>query len=501
MSRSKTLQLALTVSLLLISIVLTACNQRVGNIRTAAADTGKLPVTTRSDEARQEFLQGQDLSDRLLGQESLQHFDKALSLDPEFASAELARANNSATAKDFFDHLKKAVTLDDKASEGEKWLILANEAGANGDTEKQKNYLEKLAAAYPNDERIQFNLGTYYFGQQEIDDAVAHLKKASEIAPNYSPTYNQLGYAYRQKGDYAGAEQAFKKYVELIPNDPNPYDSYAELLLKMGRFEDSQAQYGKALAIDPHFQPSHFGLAGALLYAGKEEEAQAELQKMADQARNDGELRTAYFGMAVIASDDGKYDKALQAMDKEYGVAQKSNDVMSMAADLQAKGNILAEIPRYDEAQRQFDHSFQIVKASSQSQEIKENARLLHEFNLTEIAVWKKDFAAAKAHAEEFRKGAEATKNSVQIKQSHELAGRIALGEKDYATAIAELEQANLQNPRNLFRLSQAYQAKGDAAKAQDYLTKAADFNSLPGLNYAFIRVKARKLAAEKKAS
>ena len=269
MSQSKILHLVLTASLLLISVGLTACNQTSGNVSTAAADSGKLPITTRSDEARQEFLQGQDLSDRLLGQESLQHFDKALSLDPEFASAELARANNSATAKDFFDHLKKAVSLGDKASEGEKLLILANEAGANGDTEKQKNYLEKLAAAYPNDERVQFNLGTYYFGQQELDDAVAHFKKATEIAPNYSPTYNQLGYAYRQQEDFAGAEQAFKKYVELIPNDPNPYDSYAELLLKMGRFQDSQVQYRKALTVDPHFQPSHFGLAAALLYAGQ----------------------------------------------------------------------------------------------------------------------------------------------------------------------------------------------------------------------------------------
>ncbi|HZW95489.1 MAG TPA: tetratricopeptide repeat protein [Candidatus Eremiobacteraceae bacterium] len=501
MSRSKILHLVLTASLLLISVGLTACNQTSGNVSTAAADSGKLPITTRSEEARQEFLQGQDLSDRLLGQESLQHFDKALSLDPEFASAELARANNSATAKDFFDHLKKAVTLDDKTSEGEKLLILANEAGANGDTEKQKNYLEKLAAAYPNDERVQFNLGTYYFGQQELDDAVAHFKKATEIAPNYSPTYNQLGYAYRQQEDFSSAEQAFKKYVELIPNDPNPYDSYAELLLKMGRFEDSQVQYRKALTVDPHFQPSHFGLAAALLYAGKAEDAQGELQKMADKARNDGELRTAYFGMAVMESDAGRFDKALQVMDKEYAVAQKTNDVASMAADLQAEGNILAEIPRYDEAQRRFDRSFQMIQASSLSQEIKDNAKLQHELNLATIAAGQKDFAAAKAHAEDFRKGAEATKNSVQIRQSHGLAGRIALGEKDYATAIAELEQANLQNPDNLYRLSQAYQAKGDAAKAQDYLTKAANFNCVPALNYAFVRVKARKLAAEKKAS
>src|SRR5262249_21372983 len=145
------------------------------------------------------------------------------------------------------------------------------------------------------------------------DQAVEHYKKATQIAPQYSPAYNVLGYAYRQQGNYADAEQAFKKYIELIPNDPNPYDSYAELLLKMGRFDDSLTQYRKALSIDPHFVPSHFGISADLMYQNKHDEATSELQKMADQARNDGEMRTAYFGMAVVASDAGKFEKALQA--------------------------------------------------------------------------------------------------------------------------------------------------------------------------------------------
>ena len=499
MAGRKFLQLVLVGSLMVGLAVTVACNQSGGNVRAAAAtDSGKLPITTRSDDARQEFLQGRDLSERLLGQESLQHFDKALSIDPEFASAELARANNSPTTKEFFEHLKKAVALADKASDGEKLLILANEAGSNGDTVKQKDDLEKLVAAYPNDERVQFALGTYYFGQQELEEAVAHYKKATEIAPNFSPTYNILGYAYRQQGDFNGAEQAFKKYVDLIPNDPNPYDSYAELLLKMGRFEDSQAQYRKALSVDPHFQPSHFGLSAALLYSGKADDAQAELQKMADQARNDGELRTAYFGMAVVASDGGKFDKALQAMEKEYAVAQKINDVASMAADLQAEGNILSAKMDYAGAQQRFDRSFEMIQKSELTPEIKDNAKLLHEFNLALVAIGKQDFTAAKSEAAEFSKGAEASKNGVQMKQAHELAGRIALGEKDYASAIAELEQANLQDPRNLLRLSDAYAAKGDTAKAQNDLAKAAEWNSLPALPYAFIRVKAQKMAGKK---
>jgi tetratricopeptide (TPR) repeat protein len=475
-----------------------ACSKSGHEASVAASSTaGKLPVTTRSEEARKEFLEGRALAEKLLAQDSLQHFDKAIALDPDFAAAELARANVSPTAKEFFAHLNKAVSLANKASEGERLLILANQAGANGQTAKQKEYLEQLVAAYPNDERAHFALGGFYFGQQDLDQAVEQYKKATELAPSYSPAYNILGYTYRQQGDYTNAEGAFKKYIELIPNDPNPYDSYAELLLKMGKFDDSIAQYRKALSVDPHFAASRIGISADLTYIGKSGEAEAELQKMAEQARNDGELRAALFNMAVVAADGGKYDKAVQQIEKQYAVAEKKNDVAAMAGDLQAKANILLEAQKYSEAKKAFDRSLELIQSSDLSQEIKNNALLGHHFNMTMVAVGKKDYATAKAEAEEYRKGAEASKNAVQGRLSHELAGVIALAQKDYDNAIAELEQANQQNPRNLFRLYQAYQGKGDSAKAHEYCVKAAEFNPLPQLNYAFIRTKAQKMAGK----
>jgi tetratricopeptide (TPR) repeat protein len=259
-----------------------ACNNTNSSATSALAssDGGKIPITTKSEDARKEFLQGRDLAEKLQAQDSLQHFDKAIALDPEFAAAELARANASPTAKDFFEHQKKALLLADKVSEPEKLLITANEAGANGDVTRQKEYLDKLVAACPNDERAHFALGGYYFGQQDYASAIEQYKKATELSPNYSPAYNILGYALRQQDNFNEAEQAFKKYIELIPNDPNPYDSYAELLLKMGKFDDSIAQYRKALSIDPHFVPSHFGISADLMYMGKASDAEAELNKM-----------------------------------------------------------------------------------------------------------------------------------------------------------------------------------------------------------------------------
>jgi tetratricopeptide (TPR) repeat protein len=459
----------------------------------AGSDSGKIPVTTASEDARKEFLQGRDLQEKLLIQDSIQHFDKAISLDPNFALAELNRANVSPTGREFFDHLKKAVSLSDKASSGERLLILGNEAGANGNAAKQKEYLDQLVAAYPNDERAHFNLGGYYFGQQDMPQAIEHYKKATVLNPTYSTAFNILGYAYRQNADYANAETAFKKYIELIPKDPNPYDSYAELLLKMGRFDESIAQYQKALAIDSNFINSHQGIAAALMYQGKPDEAAAELQKITDKARSDAERRTALFALTVVDVDSGKMDKALAEVDKQYSLGEKTNDIPAMTGDLQLKGNIMLEMGQPDEAKALFERGLKMTEDSNLSQEIKDNAKLFHHFNLTRVALAKKDLTTAKAEAEMFRKGTENKKNPFQTKQAHELLGMIALEAKDYDTALAELQQANQQNPYDLYRLCQAYQGKGDMGKAREFCTKAANFNSLPQINLAFIRMKAAK--------
>jgi tetratricopeptide (TPR) repeat protein len=497
MQRKSSLALILAIAATVATTMLSGCANTIESPKPAVAATnesGKIPVTTSSEDAKKEFMAGRDLAEKLQITDSLNHYDKAIALDPNFASAELNRATSSPTAKEFFDHLKKAVSLAGKASDGERMLILGAEAGANGNTAKQKEYLEQAVAAYPNDERAHFALGGFYFGQQETAQAIDHYKKATEISPTYSTAFNILGYAYRQNADYANAEQAFKKYIELIPKDPNPYDSYAELLLKMGRFDESITQYRKALEIDANFVNSHFGIAADLMYQGKADEALAELQKMTDKARNDGERRTALFGMTVVDADSSKIDKALAEVDKQYALGEKTNDVPNMIGDVQLKANIMLETGKYDEAKSLFERAQKMTEDSNQSQEIKNLAKLFQHFNLARVALGKKDLATAKTEADAFQKGVDA-KNSNQVKQSHSLSGMIALEEKDYDKAIAELAQANQQNPYDLYRQCLAYEGKGDNAKAKDSCKKAAEFNSLPQMNLAYIRAKAAKMS------
>ena len=458
----------------------------------AQQDDGKIPITTSSKVALDNYLKGRDLSDKLQAQESVQYFNNAIEADSNFAVAYLDLSFTVPSAKEFFKYLNKAVALSDHASEGERFWIKGVEAGTNGFPMKQRDYYEMLIKKYPKDERAYNLLGNNYFGQQEWDKAIQAYEKATIINPEFSQPYNQLGYAYRFLEQYDEAATAFKKYIELIPNDPNPYDSYAELLMKIGRFDKSIEFYKKALTFNPNFVPSHIGIATNLNFLDKHEEAREQLNKLEEIARNDGERRAAYFAEAVSYIDEGENEKALDALEKQLESNKKINDPTAMAGTMNTIGTVLIESGQFKEAVKKFDEALDIVKKSDRSEEVKDVFNRTYLFNMAYTAIKSGNAGLAKSNAEEFTKQASAVNNFNLIRASHQLNGIIALEEKDYNVAISELEQSSLQNPYNLYRLALAYQGKKDKTNADLYLNKTKNFNALNNINYAFVRSRMR---------
>jgi tetratricopeptide (TPR) repeat protein len=467
-------------------IFLTGCSEK--------KEEGKIEVTTMSAEAKNDFFQGRDLFEKLQQRESLSYFENAITQDNEFASAYYYHSLANPTAKGFFEDLDNAVAYADKASEGEKLIILALKAGVDGNQKLQEEYLTKLVDLYPDDERAQGQLGQFYFGQQKYDLAVQYLKNSTEINPNYSSSYNMLGYSYRNLDNYDEAEKAFKKYIELIPNDPNPYDSYAEMLSKQGRYEESITQYKKALDIDPNFFNSQMGISNDLIYLYKYDEAKKNCDESLAMAKNDGERRFALFTKTVAYVDDGDTEGAMMEMQKQFDIAKNINDAAAMTGDLNTMGNILFEAGRYDEAQKKYDEALQIMESSNLAEKVKENTRRLHLYNNASIDLMTGNIDESKKLAAEFESKAENVNNTFQKWLAHYLNGLIALKENNYQLAISEFEKANLQNPQTYYYIAVAYSKTGNADEAKNYAEKCANFNALININQAFVRSQANDM-------
>jgi tetratricopeptide (TPR) repeat protein len=460
---------------------------------TAATPADQVPVTTQSEEARQLYLKGRDLAEKLRATDARALFLQAAAKDPGFALAQVGLANSSGTAKEFFDAVARATALADKASEPEKLVVCALDAGAKGDPARQLDCLTKLAAACPDDERVRNQMGAFHFGRQDYAAAIAEYRKATAINPAFSQPYNQMGYAYRFQGQYGEAERAFQKYIELIPNDPNPYDSYAELLMKMGRFEESIKSYEKALSVDPHFVASYVGIGNDRVFMGQPEEARKAYAKLLEVARNDGERLTAHFWTAMSYVHEGKTDAAVAEIQKNAAIDESAKDLVALSGATVLMGNILLEAGRLDAAESKFREGLATMEKAEVDAQVKEAARRQALFDEARVGLARGDLASARAKAADYTKAVAARSIPFEVRQSHELLGRIALAEKAYETATAELRRANQQDPRVLYLTALALQGQGDSSSAREVGARAADFNGLSN-TYGYVRTKARAM-------
>jgi tetratricopeptide (TPR) repeat protein len=460
-----------------------------------AAQEGKVPITTKSDEARQAYLKGRDLFEKLRATDAYEQFKKAAAADKDFALAQVGLANTAPSAKDFFEAVKTATSLASHASEAERHIILGLDAGVRGDPAGQKKHYDELTAAFPKDERALNLLGGYYFGRQEYEQAIAAYQKAIAINPSFSQPYNQMGYAYRFIGRNDEAEKAFKRYIDLIPDDPNPYDSYAELLMKTGRFDESIKSYEKALAVNKYFVASYVGIGLDQIYKGEPQKARETHAKLEQIARNGGEKRAAYAQNAFSYVLEGNTAAAVKEVERMKAVATQEGDTPALAGDSNFIGAILLEAGQADEAARHFAEGLKLAESANTNDDVKSAARRQSLANQARVLIAKGDAAGAKAKSDEYAAVVAQRKIPFEVRQSHEIAGLVALQAKDYQAAVAELKQANQLDPRVQFHLARAYQGKGDAQAAREAARQAADHNGL-NFNYAYVRAKAKDLLA-----
>ena len=477
------------------AILVASCASASGASAQSAGTLDKVPVTTSSADARRLYLEGRDLAEKLRLTDARRLYSQAVAADGTFALAYIGLANTSGTTKEFIDATTRAASLAGGVSEGERHIILAVEAGMKGNPAGVLTHYNELVRLFPNDERALTLLGIVYFGRQDYDNAIKYFVRATTVNPSFSVPYNQLGYAYRFVEKYPEAEKTFKKYTELIPSDPNPYDSYAELLMKMGRFDESIAMYQRALAIDPNFVASYVGIGSNHLSAGRPDEARAAFAKVMSVARNTGERRQARFWAAASYVHEGATDKALAELKAEYALAEADKDAASMSGDLTQMGDVLREAGQYDKALAQYGAAIQVIEKSQVPDEVKAAARRNHLFEQARVAAARGDVALAKTKAAAYAGAIGAEKRPFEVFQQHEIAGMIALEEKQYDAAAKELAQANQLDPRVLYLTAVALGKSGDSAGAAAMARRAAKFNGL-AFNYGYVRVKAATIGS-----
>ena len=130
--------------------------------------------------------------------------------------------------------------------------------------------------------------------------------------------------------------------------------------------------------------------------------------------------------------------------------------------------------------------------------QVKEATHRQQIFDEARVALAKNDVPTAKAKAAAYATAVAAKKIPFEVRQAHELAGRIALAEKNYPAAVTELRQANQQDPRVLYLTAVALQGKGDRQGAKEVGAQAPNFNGSVR-HYGYVRGKAKAMVSAPK--
>jgi Flp pilus assembly protein TadD len=268
---------------ILAAVCITCASGSVSRVtaQTDTTESGKLELSTTSEEAKRAFAEGLDAAFSGNAAKARELFRKAREADrtlglPRIMLAlmteELTDEQRQAEVQEGVEDAFRNSTLELIAALTFRSLITNQE-------EEVRALLRALTALVPGE--LTFNYWALQVEAATSDPParIAAIREFIRKHPDFVVAYNDLGYALLQSGDSAGAELAFQEQLRLAPDQPNPHDSYGELLQLRGKLTEAAQHYRKAIELDSSFGASYVGLAEVEQIRGNGKAARAVLER------------------------------------------------------------------------------------------------------------------------------------------------------------------------------------------------------------------------------
>lgn len=126
-------------------------------------------------------------------------------------------------------------------------LVAAALVIAGCSSQPAKNDVDPGKADATNRARIHTELGTAYYGNNQMAVAIEELNEAIAAEPNYVPAHNQLGLVYMALNEDKLAQQSFERALKLDPGDSAANTSYGMFLCQRKRDKESYKYFMTAL--------------------------------------------------------------------------------------------------------------------------------------------------------------------------------------------------------------------------------------------------------------
>jgi tetratricopeptide (TPR) repeat protein len=263
-------------------------------------------------------------------------------------------------------YTKQGLTQDSRT----QYQVLADHYQKNNQPEEAIAAYKKMAAADPNDLKIQVRLADLYRSVNQLEEAVMQ--------------YGLVGSMLLRRGAQDEAGAVFQRALELSPKDaaarntlvrsllsqknptaalailkaaPRTADSLAlmaEAQFEMGQKEDAIRTAEQAIALETEHQGARLALCRAHLAEGNFEAALADVSPMVDAATAAGDFTRAASYLSTILQIEEAHRDSLQKMaevrEAEGNAAETARLRLALAREDERRGNVTAAIENYRRA-------------------------------------------------------------------------------------------------------------------------------------------------------
>jgi tetratricopeptide (TPR) repeat protein len=230
---------------------------------------------TTNAEAYDYYLRGNEYENRSPSRAdreiAIEHFERAIALDPSFAAAYASLARTHASMYWFFyDRTQNRVEKARRA--GEKALALGPKLSASHEAMGWFHYhtrldydaaLKEFAIALdlqPNNPDVSYGMAAVLRRQGNMSESVKYWRKTVAANPRQSEIVRQLGETLNLMREYEEADRQFQTAIRLSPDNAGSYGEMARtLILWKGDVRASAEmvkdgrRYGRAGTAEDHF--------------------------------------------------------------------------------------------------------------------------------------------------------------------------------------------------------------------------------------------------------
>jgi len=444
--RVKTLRLPTILTVLLGALALPA---------TLLAAVEEIPISTRSSEARADFIAAQAALDRGDAAPANTLLREAVAKDPDFAYAWLNLGVASFSPEEFADSIKHAAAAAARASEGEKLLIQVNQRFLDGNFTSQLATARQLAEKYPRSPRALLNLAGVQIGQNQFAAARDSLRRAMQLDPSFVPAPLALAtsYMFNEPRDMAQAEKYFRQTIALAPGEDNYYWLLGDVYRASNRLEEARDYYRRATLLDPNDATSPLKLGHVNSFLGHYDEARADYDRgLANAPLANKPFNTNYRIFSWVHA--GEPQRAVRELEALVGQI----DGMGLPADQRSGAKaftltnaltIALHHNLHEDAARVLNQLAEVLRANARAVGTEEFSRI-QEANIAylegQLAARRGNYAEALRLAKKNAELVEPQGNPRKMENYHDLMGLINLLQRKYPQAVEQYRQADVVN-------------------------------------------------------